>query len=78
MLMGNESVMRRADVLGHQLLSFDKPIAPSETLAKLMAVTKEDVEKMARKLLAKKPLVTALGPQDKLEAYESIVARLKL
>ena len=78
MLMGKESVMQRADRLGHQLLAFGAPIPSAEVLAKLMAVTKADVERMARKLLAKKPLVTALGPQDKLEAYAGIVARLKI
>jgi predicted Zn-dependent peptidase len=76
MLMGQESVMRRAEVLGHQLLAFKRPIAIDEILKKLMAVTKDDVEATAAKLISRKPILTALGPLEKLEDYGKIVARL--
>ncbi len=76
MRMGQESVMRRAEVLGHQMLAFNRPIAIDEILKKLMAVTKEDVEGMAKKLIRRKPIVTALGPLDNLEEYKKIAERL--
>lgn len=76
MLMGQESVMRRAEVLGHQLLAFKRPIAIDEILKKLMAVTKADVENMAARLISRKPILTALGPLDRLEEYKKIAARL--
>ncbi len=76
MLMGQESVMRRADILGHQILAFGRPISINETLKKLMAVTKKDVEAAASKLLSRRPIVTALGPLEKLEDYRKIAARL--
>lgn len=76
MLMGQESVMRRAEVLGHQLLAFKRPIAIDEVLKKIMAVTKEDIENTAAKLIKRKPILTALGPLDKLEDYKKIAARL--
>ena len=76
LLMGQESVMRRAEVLGHHLLAYGKPI-PSETiLQKLMAVTQEDVQRVATRLLARRPIVTALGPVAGLEDYKTIAARL--
>lgn len=76
MLMGQESVMRRAEVLGHQLLAFNRTIAIDEILKKLMAVTKDDVETMAKRLISRKPILTALGPLEKLEDYKKIAARL--
>ena len=50
MLMGKEDVMRRADVIGHQMLAHNRLIPIEETLKKLMAVTKADVEAQAKKL----------------------------
>ncbi len=77
LLMGQESVMRRAEIMGHQLacpLIVRSPI--DEILKKLMAVTVKDVKAMAVKLISHKPILTALGPLDKLEDYKSIVKRL--
>lgn len=76
MLMGKESVMRRAEILGHQLLAYDRTVPAEEILRKLMAVTVEDVQIQAQKLLKKKPLLSALGPLDTLESYEKIAKRL--
>jgi predicted Zn-dependent peptidase len=76
LLMGQESVMRRAEVLGHQLLAFGRTIPAEEILARLMAVSKEDIERMAVSLFSRKPILTALGPLDNLESYRSIRERL--
>ncbi len=76
LLMGQESVMRRAEVLGHQILFYNRKIPTEEILSRLMAVTKEDVEAMAGKLIRRKPLMTALGPTDQLEPYKDIVSKL--
>jgi predicted Zn-dependent peptidase len=76
-LMGQEDVMRRAESLGHHMLAFGRPIAIAETLKNLMAVTREDVQRAAQKLFARKPIFTALGPVDQVEAYEKIARRLK-
>ncbi|MDP9128334.1 MAG: insulinase family protein [Pseudomonadota bacterium] len=77
MLMGQESVMRRADNLGHHLLTFDRVIPPEETLKELMAINETDVQNLARRLFSRRPIVTALGPLDNLEDYKAIAARLK-
>jgi predicted Zn-dependent peptidase len=76
MLMGQESVMRRAEVLGHQMLAFGRPIAIDEILKRLMVISKDDIETAAKKLLRHKPIVAALGPLDRLEDYKKIVKRL--
>jgi predicted Zn-dependent peptidase len=76
LLMGKESVMRRAEVLGHQILAHGKPIPTEQILKKLMAVTQSDVQAMAAIIFAQKPILTALGPLDELEDYKKIAARL--
>ncbi|MFY9288830.1 MAG: pitrilysin family protein [Alphaproteobacteria bacterium] len=76
MLMGQENVMRRAEVLGHQLLAYGRPIAIDEILKKLMAVKVKDVQLMAKKLFKRRPIITALGPLAELEDYKGILKRL--
>jgi predicted Zn-dependent peptidase len=76
LLMGKESVMRRAEVLGHQILAYGKPMEPEKILQRLMAVSAQDVQDAASKIFAHKPIVTALGPLDELEDYNKIVKRL--
>ena len=76
-LMGQESVMRRAEILGHQMLTYGKPIPIRETLARIMAVTEEDVQNIAARLFARRPILTALGPLDGLESYREVAGRLR-
>jgi predicted Zn-dependent peptidase len=76
-LMGKENVMRRADMLGHQLLAFGRPVATDEILRKIAAVTVKDVRTMARKIFAQKPIVLGFGPVGKLEDFRKIEKRLK-
>jgi predicted Zn-dependent peptidase len=76
MLMGQESIMRRADILGHQLLAFNRSISIEEILRKLMTVTRDDVQAIAAKLIRRRPIMTALGPLDNLEDYRKVAERL--
>ena len=76
MLMGQESVMRRAEILGHQMLTYGKPISIQHTLDHLMAITPDETQAMAAKLLRRKPILTALGPVGELESYRAVVGRL--
>ncbi len=77
LLMGQESMMRRAEVLGHQLLNYGRSIPIDDIVRQVMNVTKKDVELVAQKLLSRSPILTALGPLDNLEDYRKIVRRLK-
>lgn len=69
-LMGQEDVMRRADIIGHQLLAHNRIIPIDETLKKMMAVEKEDVQAVAKKLFKQKPILMALGPVDGLKKWK--------
>ncbi len=77
MLMGQESVMRRAEILGHQMLTYGKPVPLRETLDRIMAVTEDDVQTMAARLLRRRPILTALGPTENLESYRKVAERLR-
>lgn len=76
LLMGKESVMRRAEVLGSQILVHGKPIPTETLLERLLSVQEEHVKAAAQKIFTRKLILTALGPLDELEAYEKICARL--
>jgi predicted Zn-dependent peptidase len=77
LLMGRENVMRRAEIVGHQILAFGKPVGSKKILERFNAVTAVDVQNAAKKIFAQKPIVAALGPLEELEDYKKIAARLK-
>ncbi len=77
LLMGQESVMRRAEILGYQMLTHGKPTPLRQTLDRIMAVTEDDVQAMAARLLRRRPILTALGPTENLESYRKIAERLR-
>jgi predicted Zn-dependent peptidase len=76
LLMSRESSSSRAEQLAQQMLIYNRPLPVDEVLAKIAAVTREDVEESARRLLASPPTVTAIGPLAQLESAERIAARL--
>ncbi|MDX9690603.1 MAG: insulinase family protein [Proteobacteria bacterium] len=76
LLMSKESVMRRAEMLGSQILNFDRPIEMESTLQQIMCVTEEDTQAMAKKILSRAPIFTALGPVEGIESYRTIAERL--
>jgi predicted Zn-dependent peptidase len=76
-LMGRESVMRRAEVLGHQMVAFGKPISLDSILKKVLAVSVYDVQNMAGKIVSRPPILAGLGPLDNVEAYAKIAERLR-
>lgn len=77
LLMSQESVMRRAEILGHQMLTYGKPLPLSRTLDQIMAVTEDDTQRLAAKLFTRKPILTALGPVGELEAYARVAERMR-
>ncbi len=76
LLIGKESVMRRAEMMGHQILSYGHPVPTEKILQRLMSITQEDVQNAAQKIFARRLILTALGPLEELEEYDSMTARL--
>tara|TARA_B100000427_G_scaffold278108_1_gene247705 strand:- start:148 stop:1407 length:1260 start_codon:yes stop_codon:yes gene_type:complete len=75
-LMSLESTSSRCEQLARQMLIFDRPIPAEEIVAKVDAVTPEDVIRVAGRLFSSKPTVSAIGPLAKLEAGEAFAQRL--
>jgi len=55
---------------------FGRPIPTRETIRHIEAVDKAAIARVARRLLASRPTVAALGPLGQLEPYDSLAARL--
>jgi len=76
LLMGQESVMRRAESLGHQILTFGRAVPMAETLSHIMRVSTEDLVGVAGKIFSRPPVLTALGDIGGLEPYRVLRGRL--
>lgn len=77
-LMAKESVQRRAEILGYQMLTYGKPQDSVKMLDQIMAVTEEETRHMAEQIFSRKPIMTALGPIGELEDYRSLLERLSV
>lgn len=75
-LMALESSMSRCEQLGQQLLVYGRPVSVDEMVQRINAVDCDAVMRVARRLRACMPTVTALGPVSGLEDYRRITARL--
>ncbi|WP_299615955.1 pitrilysin family protein, partial [Pelagibius sp.] len=76
LLMSRESGASRAEQLAQQLLIYGRSIPLAEVLEKIDAVRLDDLRRVAGRLLASPPTVTAIGPLARLERAERIAARL--
>lgn len=75
-LMMRESTSARCEQLGTQLLIFGRPIPVTEITAKINAVDRAAIARIASRLTSGKPSFAALGPLSAVEAYERLAARL--
>ncbi|MBV9783520.1 MAG: insulinase family protein [Acidisphaera sp.] len=76
LLMSLESTGSRCEQLARQLQVFGRVIPTAETVAKLNAVTSEDVRRAAARLFRAAPTLTALGPADRVPGLPVIAERL--
>ncbi|MAY66839.1 MAG: peptidase M16 [Rhodospirillaceae bacterium] len=75
-LMSLESTSSRCEQLARQMLIYGRPIPAEEIVAKVDAVTVADVVRVAERLFATKPTLSAIGPLANLEADDTFAARL--
>lgn len=76
MLMGRESMMTRADQQAKHLLFRNKVLDLEGLIAAIDAVDKAAIARVAKRMFTTRPTLAALGPLDKLEAFNSIEERL--
>ena len=73
-LMSLESTSSRCEQLARQMMIYKRPIPIEETVAKIDAVDGNAIRRVAERLMAGKPTMTALGPVSKIDALEKLAA----
>jgi predicted Zn-dependent peptidase len=76
LLMARESTSSRAEQLSGQLFVYGRPLETAELLARIDAVDRDAVARIARRLIASPPTVTSIGPSGNVPAADAIAARL--
>lgn len=73
-----ESRQATMEDMGRQLITYGKIRSADELAASVAAVTAEDVQAVAARMLKSKPTVAAVGELGNMPSYEQIVNELKL
>ena len=76
LLMSLESTGSRCEQLARQFQVFGRLIPTAETVAKIDAVTVEDVRRAAARVFRGKPTLAAMGPAEQVPGLPQIVERL--
>jgi predicted Zn-dependent peptidase len=75
-LMSREKPSARCEQLASQLLIYGRPITPAEAVARIDAVTIDDLVRLARRLAQSAPTLTTLGPIGQVMDYDALRQRL--
>ena len=75
-LMAREKPSARCEQLASQLLIYGRPIPPAEAVARIDAVTIDELKRLARRLTQSPPTLTALGPIGQVMEYDALRQRL--
>jgi hypothetical protein len=76
-LMAREKTSARCEHIASQLLVHDRIFSPAEIVAKVDAVGPVDLARVARRLLASAPTLTAMGPVGNVMDLASLRRRLQ-
>ncbi len=76
LLMSLESTGSRCEQLARQLQVFGRIIPTAETVARINAVTLDDVRRAAARLFRGSPTLTALGPVSRIPSLGEVAERL--
>lgn len=75
-LMSLESTGARCEQAAQQILTYGRPLAVPEIVAKIEAVDAAAVAQVARAIASARPTLTALGPIGRVEPFDRVAARL--
>ncbi|MCQ8277808.1 insulinase family protein [Acetobacteraceae bacterium KSS8] len=76
LLMSLESTGSRCEQLARQLQIFGRIIPTAETVARIEAVTLDDIRRAASRMFAGRPTLTALGPVTHIPSLADVTERL--
>lgn len=75
-LMSLESTSSRCEQLARQMMVYGRPKTADEIVAKVDAVTTDDVTRVAERIFSSSPTLSAIGPLANLETGDTFAARL--
>jgi predicted Zn-dependent peptidase len=76
LLMALESSSARADQMARHLLTFGRLVPAHEVIARVDAITLDDVKAVGARVLSSATTVTGIGPVKKLPGRDAIAARI--
>jgi predicted Zn-dependent peptidase len=76
LLMALESSSARADQMARHIIAYGRIVPPAEIIARIDAITVEDVRRVGREILMSAPTLTTIGPVKTLPGFDAIVARI--
>lgn len=77
LLMSREGTSNRCEQMAQHMLVYGRVMPVDEIVAKVDEVDAASVRRVAGRLLAGTPTLTALGPLSRLEAYDTLCGRLR-
>jgi predicted Zn-dependent peptidase len=75
LLMSLESTYARCEQIARHMHIFGRPLETAEIIARIDAVDAPAVKRVASRIVATTPTLSALGPVSKLESYDAIARR---
>jgi predicted Zn-dependent peptidase len=76
LLMALESSAARADQMARHIIAYGRVVPPSEIIARVDAITVEDVRRVGREIMLSPPTLTTIGPVKTLPSLDSIIQRI--
>jgi predicted Zn-dependent peptidase len=76
LLMALESSAARADQMARHIIAYGRVVPPSEIIARVDAITLDDVKRVGRQILLSAPTLTTIGPVKTLPSLDSISQRI--
>jgi predicted Zn-dependent peptidase len=77
MLVALESSQARSEQIARQVLAFGRTLEPAEIIARIDALTVEDVRRAGAALLRSAPTVASIGPVAKVLTPDRVAGRLR-
>ena len=75
-LMSQESTYSRCEQLARQMIVFKRPLPAEEIVAGIEAVDEEALRRVAERLLAGPPTLSAIGPVAGIKNFDAVAARM--
>lgn len=72
LLMGRESTGNRAESLAHHIMCFRRPKTVAEMIERINAVTADDIQRVAEKMVTSRPCIALVGPQLPADATKQL------